>query len=245
MGELVGDDVGDQFCCSACVLVAGSTSSRFSRNVMQPRFSIAPAAKSGSASRSTLSARVRDAVVVLEPAQREGADVEAEPGEVPLAGHVDDAQRDAVDVDRLGRLERADDERHEVGAHRHRVGEAHARPSPSPASVRPTSGPLDTASERRIDDQRDLEHRLEVGLVPARERAPAVGRLHLRGGDDLLGAVVVAVRAAVPAAQLVVEGAGERDDRASTGPAAGRRSAVTNSRSVAASRRNGVARRRP
>ena len=43
------------FCCSPCVLVAGSTSSRLSRNVMQPRFSIAPAAKSGSASRSTLS----------------------------------------------------------------------------------------------------------------------------------------------------------------------------------------------
>ena len=37
------------------VLVAGSSSSRFSRNVMQPRFSIAPAEKSGSATRSTLS----------------------------------------------------------------------------------------------------------------------------------------------------------------------------------------------
>ena len=36
------------------------------------------------------------------------------------------------------------------------------------------------------------EHRLEVGLVPARERPPAVGGLHLGGGDDLLGAVVVA-----------------------------------------------------
>ncbi len=42
-------------CCSLIVAFAGSTSSRFSRNVMQPRFSIAPAAKSGSASRSTLS----------------------------------------------------------------------------------------------------------------------------------------------------------------------------------------------
>ena len=43
------------FCCSACVLVAGSISSRLSRNVMQPRFSMAPAAKSGRARRSTLS----------------------------------------------------------------------------------------------------------------------------------------------------------------------------------------------
>ena len=37
------------------VLVAGSTRSRLSRKVMQPRFSIAPAAKSGRATRSTLS----------------------------------------------------------------------------------------------------------------------------------------------------------------------------------------------
>ena len=41
--------------CSICVLVAGSTSRRTSRNVMHPRFSIAPAAKSGSAMRSTFS----------------------------------------------------------------------------------------------------------------------------------------------------------------------------------------------
>ena len=43
-------------CCSPIVAVAGSTRRTFSRNVMQPRFSIAPAAKSGSARRSTLSA---------------------------------------------------------------------------------------------------------------------------------------------------------------------------------------------
>ncbi len=42
-------------CCSPCVPWPGRRSSRLSRNVMQPRFSIAPAAKSGRASRSTLS----------------------------------------------------------------------------------------------------------------------------------------------------------------------------------------------
>ena len=42
-------------CSSACVAVAGSTSSTLSRKVMQPRFSMAPAAKSGRATRSTLS----------------------------------------------------------------------------------------------------------------------------------------------------------------------------------------------
>ena len=42
-------------CRSGCVALTGSTRRRFSLNVMHPRFSIAPAAKSGSASSSTLS----------------------------------------------------------------------------------------------------------------------------------------------------------------------------------------------
>ena len=41
--------------CSAGVAEAGSTSRAVSRKVMAPRFSIAPAAKSGIASRSSLS----------------------------------------------------------------------------------------------------------------------------------------------------------------------------------------------
>ena len=41
--------------CSSCVLVSGSTSRTLSRNVMHPRFSMAPAAKSGRATMSTLS----------------------------------------------------------------------------------------------------------------------------------------------------------------------------------------------
>ena len=165
-----------------------------------------------------LVARVRDAVVVLEPAQAEGADVEAEPGEVALAGHVHDAQRDAVDVDRLGGLERADDEGDEVRAHHHRVGEADGDLAVRRARCARPPGPLETASSAGSTTSVIAEHRLEVGLVPARERPPAVGRLHLRRGDDLLGAVVVAIRAAVEAAQLVVEDAGERDDDASTVP---------------------------
>ena len=40
---------------SACEAAASSTSSAFSRKVMAPRFSMAPAAKSGMASRSSLS----------------------------------------------------------------------------------------------------------------------------------------------------------------------------------------------
>ena len=122
-----------------------------------------------------------------------------------LAGHVDDAQRDAVDVDRLGGLERADDERHEVGAHRHRVGEADGDLAVAVARrARPRARwrrPVSAGSTTSVI----AEHRLEVGLVPARERPPAVGGLHLGGGDHVLGAVVVGERAAVEAAQLVVE----------------------------------------
>ena len=65
------------------------------------------------------------AVVLLEPAQAERRAVEPERGEPALARHVHDADRDAVDVDPVGRFERADHERHQVGAHDHGVGEPH------------------------------------------------------------------------------------------------------------------------
>jgi hypothetical protein len=44
-----------------------------------------------------------------------------------------------------------------------------------------------------LDHECDGEHGLEVGFVPARERPPAVGGLHLGGGDHVLGTVGVAV----------------------------------------------------
>ena len=57
-----------------------------------------------------------------------------------------------------------------------------------------------------VDHQRDVEGRLVGGLVERRERAPRIGRLHLRDG------VLPAVRLAdVEASQLVVEDAGVRD----------------------------------
>ncbi len=71
-------------------------------------------------------------------------------------------------------------------------------------------GAVGDRGQRRVDDEGDAERRLEVGLVPARERPPAVGGLHLGGGDHVLGAAVVLERAAVEAAQLVVQRARER-----------------------------------
>ncbi len=62
-----------------------------------------------------------------------------------------------------------------------------------------------------LDDERDLEDRFELGLVEAGECSTTIGGLHLGCGNDLLVAVRILERAAIPAAQLVVERAGERD----------------------------------
>ena len=100
-------------------------------------------------------------------------------------------------------------------------------------------GPFDLGTVRDgrqavVDDEGDVEHGLEVGLVEARERAPAVGGLHLRGGDDLFVALVVGVGAAVEAAELVVQDAVERDAERHV-PAATVPAAWTISRSVCSS----------
>ena len=213
MGQLVGDDVGDQ------LQLAHRGRRRVDQQDALPERDAAQVlhgagCEVGQGQEVDLVARVRDPVVVLEPAQRERADVQPEVGEVGLAGDVDHTQRDAVDVDRVRRHERADDERHEVCAHHHRVGEPHR-------DLRPVrTGPfraLDLGAVRDghligVDDEGDAEHGLEVGFVPAGEGPPAVGRLHLARGDDALEAVLVAIRAAIEAAQLVVEDAGEGDD---------------------------------
>ena len=182
---------------------------------MQPEVLHRPGGEVGQGDHVALVGRVGDAVVVLVPGEPVAADLDAEVGEVTLARHVDDPQRDraapgARDLHGLGGLERADDERDEVGAHRHRLAEAHgdlAGLQLGAADLRAVGD----GQQIRLDDEGDVEHGLEVGLVEARERPPAVGDLHLGGGDDPLGAVVGRVGAAVPAAQLVVERAGEVD----------------------------------
>ena len=203
------------FWCSLCVLVAGSSSKQALAERDAAEVLHRPGGEIGQGEQIDLRARVRDAVVLLEPAQGERTDLEPESGEAALAGDVDDAQRRAVDVDRLGGLERTDDERHEIRAQRHRVGEPHG--DPAVRSIVPRDLRLVGHGQHvRIDDQRDPEHGLQVRLVPARERAAAVGGLHLGRRDDPLDLPVAIrirghVRAAVEATELVVEDAGELD----------------------------------
>ncbi len=108
----------------------------------------------------------------------------------------------------VGGLERPDDEGDQVRGHDHGRGE----PDPAPAARlgrlldHLAVGP---GSEGVVDDQGDLEGRLEGRLVPAREGPPGVGRLHLGGGDDVLLARLVGEGRPVEAVQHVVEDAAE------------------------------------
>ncbi len=98
MGQLVGDDIGDELALALGARVGideqQALAERDAAEVLHRA-----GGEVGQREQVDLVARVGDAVVVLEPAKAEGADVESEPGEVPLAGHVHDAHRDAVDVD--------------------------------------------------------------------------------------------------------------------------------------------------
>ena len=131
MGQLVGDDVGDQL-----LFVLGAGGGVDEHHVLAERDAAevlhGAGGEVGERDEVDLVARIGDAVVLLEPPQAERADVEREAGEVTLAGHVHDADRGAVDVDRVGHLQTPDDEGDEVTAHHHGVGEADHR-----ATIRP------------------------------------------------------------------------------------------------------------
>ena len=117
-------------------------------------------------------------------------------------------QRHAVDVDRIGDLEAADHESDQVRGHRHRVGEPH--PDPAVTVGRPVDlGAVGECGDALGHDERHSEHGLQVGLIPAGERAPGVGGLELRRRDRVR-AVVVGVGRPVEAVELVVELAPER-----------------------------------
>ena len=156
-------------------------------------------------------ARIGPAVIGAEEFQRRRADGLSEAGQPLLARHRAHPQRGAVHEDRRARLELADDEGDQIGGHLHRVREHDfllARVGQQGFAHDPGVG---NGRQRLVHDQRDLKDRLERRLVPARKRPSCVGRFELRGRQRLGVPVGVRVSAAVEAAQLVVQEAGERD----------------------------------
>ncbi len=132
-------------------------------------------------------------------------------GVMPREGSDADVQWFDVDPCYMFHSLNAHDEGDEVRAHHHRVGEADHR-----SSIDVGAGDLTAVRHRGEsvgDVERDTEHGLEVGFVPARECSAAVGGLHLRRCDDLLIAVGIVVCAAVEPAQLVVQGSAKAHEQ--------------------------------
>ena len=121
-----------------------------------------------------------------------------------------DAHFDAIHIDRIGGDERSDDERDQVARHRDRVGETDALGA-SFERRRVDHHPVRESREIRGHVEGHREHRLAVGLVEARERAPGIGRFELRRGDRAVLAVGVLERRSVETVQLVVEDPREPD----------------------------------
>ncbi len=155
-----------------------------------------------------LLAGVRDAVIVSEEFDREGADVEREAGEVAPPGHVRDPYGHSTRVDRLGDLQRADDPCDQIRRHRDRLAESDTH-VPVGQLLAVDLGPVRQCEQPVGDHEGDREDCFELGLVEAGERGPGVRRLELRRGQDLVGAGLVDVGAAVeaeePVADLAVE----------------------------------------
>ena len=126
-----------------------------------------------------------------------------------LAGRVRDPQRRAVDVDRLGDLERADDERDEVGRHLHRVGEADRDAGRRRVGSRPTSAALDSAVRSSSTTSVIAKTALISGSSQHGKARRASVASNWVVAMTWLVAVVVGEGGAVEAVQLVVEDAAE------------------------------------
>ena len=118
------------------------------------------------------------------------------------------AERRVADGDGLGGVERTDDEGDEIRRHLHGVGEREAPAAAGGGLVRHLAR-VRHRGEVLGDVERHREHRLEVGLVPAREGLAGVRGLELGDRDDMFVAGFVRESRPVEASELVVEHTGE------------------------------------
>ena len=209
MGDLVGDDVRDHMLFrlrrSGRIDEEEGFAERDETEVLHRA-----GGEVGEADEVELVGGIRDREVLGEEFLAEGAALLHERGERSLAGLVHDAQRHSAEIDRVGDLELADDEGDEVGREEHGVGEPHPAAAVADRLVRDLPGVRERGEIAR-DDERDREDGLEVGLVPAGERAPGARRLELGRGDDLVVASRILVGGAIEAAQLVVQHSAEAE----------------------------------
>src|SRR4029453_8076337 len=144
--------------------------------------------------------------------QRGYRDLLTEGGQPALARHAPDPHRRGADQRGLRLLELAHDDGDQIRRHDDRVGEADdlAR---ALARLRDDAR-VRYRREGGVDRERDAEDGFEGRLVPAGERAARVGGLELRGRHRARHATRVLVDRAIESAQLVVEGAAERQPEA-------------------------------
>ncbi len=140
--------------------------------------------------------------------QRVRAGFESKGGQMLLACGVDHAKGGSVHIHGVGDLERADDEGDQIRRHRDGFGEFEATLAAG-KFCRAEFGTVRDREEVRFDLERDGENSLAIRFVPAGERPSCVGRFELGRRDDVFVASLVTEGAAIKAAELVVENAGE------------------------------------
>ena len=184
VGELVVDDLGEPLQLDPGWCRSGSASRIASRKVTQPRFSIAPAAKSGRATRSSFSAGIGDGEVVrVRSAGRGRRPRAAGRSGAPCRGRGPPGARSPSTSDGSVSLERA--------RRRRRRGRSTSR-----SCRRSGPGGRRRGAPRRRSRARsrrravpagasrvDREDRLAVRLVEAGERPAGVGLLELGRRD--------------------------------------------------------------
>ena len=151
---------------------------------------------------------IRDAEVVVHVAERGDAVLQREAAQLLLTPRCPDPHERAVLRVAFDARHVAHDEREQVGGHRGRTLERDGLAS-SRGRLGGSDGHVGDGLQLLRHDERDVERCLHLGFVPAGERTTGVRCLELRRRETTLDAVAVHVGAAVEAAQLVVQLAGE------------------------------------
>jgi hypothetical protein len=166
---------------------------------MAPQFSMAPAAKSG----------IGNAEVVMKEGEQLLGHLEGKAPLLLLAWRGPDPDQRPLRL-RFDRLELPHHERQQIGGHDGGFRETDQLPARGVGGLA-DDGHIGDGGEVGGDDHREIEFGLIGWLIPAGKGASRIGRLELGGGHHPLTPVRAGVLAAIQAAQLVVQLAGEAE----------------------------------